>query len=439
MAQVLEIPCNPEAEQSVLGAVLLRPDVLDEVAEVLPEPEFFYRSNHRKIWQAVLDLYRRQEPVDVVTLTDLLLKRGQLEQVGGAVFLAGLSEQVGTAANAVWYARLVRNLADLRRFQATLKRLLDASRNGLEDVAGFLAAAEAEIYRAVHREARGDPEPVGEILRACLAQMAQQRRDSLPPGIQTGFYDLDYRIGGLEPHNLYVLAARPGMGKTALGLNIALNVARSGQPVLFLSLETSKAQLARRLLADLAGLDHQAVRDGCPDDTDWAKVQKSCGLELPLYLDDQGALTHLEVRARARRAAARWSVQLLVVDYLQLISAPEAKSREQEVAAISRSLKALAKELELPVLVLAQLNRACEVRTDKRPVLSDLRESGAIEQEADVVAFIYRDDYYRANSPDKGIAEILIRKNRHGATGTVKLLFHERTVSFRNLEREVPF
>ncbi|MBW1992562.1 MAG: replicative DNA helicase [Deltaproteobacteria bacterium] len=433
---------SPEAEQSVLGAVFLRPAVLDEVVEVL-KPEDFYRPAHGLIFQAMLDLWGRQEPVDTVTVTDLLKRRRQLTQAGGPFFLASLGDQVGTAANAGHYARLVRDLSRVRRFRETLLKLADKAVNGLEDAGAFLDEAEAEIYRAVHRDdgGRGQPVPVGQVAREVLAQLEAQRRDSLPPGLQTGFFDLDARIGGLEPGNLYVVAARPGMGKTALALNIAVNVARSGQPVLFLSLETGNSQLTQRLLAALFNLSHQHLRDGQIDEREWERlVRLAEKLDLPLYLDDQSAMTHLEVRARSRRAAAKWGIRLLVVDYLQLVSAPEAKSREQEVAAISRSFKALAKELDVPVLVLSQLNRACEARQDKRPVLSDLRESGAIEQDSDVVAFLYRDDYYREDSPDRGVAELLVRKNRHGPTGTVKLQFEAELVTFRNLAREeVPF
>jgi replicative DNA helicase len=356
-----------ETEQSVLGAVFNRSAVLDEVVDLVA-PEDFYRLAHQTIYRAMLDLYQRREPVDLVTVTRLLRERGRLEEAGGPAFLAGLSE-AGISAHGPHYARIVQDKARLRRFVGALRVAANTACQGVEDVETYINQAEADIYRAAHMEAgKGQPVPFAQAVQEAMQQIEAQRRDNLPPGLSTGLVDLDACLGGLEPGNLYVLAARPGMGKTALALKIALNVGQFGTPGLFLSLETSRAQLARRALANLTGLDHQALRDGQLEEEAWQRLTRSVEQlrDLPLYLDDQSSMTHLEVRARARRVAARWGVRLLVVDYLQLVSAPEAKSREQEVAAISRSFKALAKELDLPVVVLSQLNRTCDSSSTAR-------------------------------------------------------------------------
>jgi replicative DNA helicase len=444
-------PANPEAEQSVLGAILVRPEVLDRIADLIA-PEDFYREAHGRIYRAMVDLYGRGEPVDLVTVTALLKERGHLEGVGGPVFLAGLSEQVGFATNAEYYAHLVHDKAILRRLLDCTQEIASACLAPVENVDEFLDEAEHKIFQVAEAKVRPGFSPLSILVDNEIATLEAiwGRKDGSLTGVTSGFTDLDNYTAGFQASDLIILAARPSMGKTALALNIAFNAAYGrrgggGQPiapvaVAFFSLEMSKEQLVRRLLSSEGRVDASQIRRAAfLTGQEWTRLQEAAGvlLDCPIYIDDTPAATVLDIRAKSRRLKADGKLGLIILDYLQLMQGrTEAPSREQQISEISRSLKALAKELAVPVMALSQLSREPEKRERKRPQLSDLRESGAIEQDADVVMFIYRDEVYRKDSPDKGIAEVIIGKQRNGPIGMVKLAFRDKFTRFDDLERE---
>lgn len=435
-------PANPEAEQSVLGAIILRPQVMDLVADVLT-PQDFYRQAHRQIYQVMIDLYNRHEPVDLVSVNNLLKERGQLEEVGGPLFLSGLSEHVGIAANADHYARLVHDKAVLRRLLECSQEIAGACLAPQEDVADFLDWAEHRIFEVAEAKIRQGFQPIEGLVNKEIATLEAiwGRKDSAITGVSSGFVDLDNFTAGFQPSDLIILAARPSMGKTALALNIAFNAAyKPRTSVAFFSLEMSREQLVRRLLSSIGEVDASQIRRAAFLTTqEWAHLQEAAGylIDCPIYIDDTPAASVLEIRAKCRRLKAEGKLGLVVIDYLQLMRGRgDAPSREQEISEISRSLKALAKELAVPVIALSQLNRRVEERPNKRPQLADLRESGAIEQDADVILFIYRDEVYREDSPDKGVAEVIIGKQRNGPTGKVRLSFRDKYTRFDTLEKE---
>ncbi len=434
-------PANPEAEQSVLGAILVRPEVMDRVADLLT-PKDFYRQAHSRIYQAILDLYNRHEPVDLVSVTALLKERGHLEGVGGPVFLAGLSEQVGFAANADYYARLVHDKAVLRRLLDCSQEIAGACLAPVENVDEFLDWAEHQVFQIAETKVRQGFQPLGSLVEKEIATLEAiwHREAGRITGVPSGFKDLDNLTAGFQKSDLIIIAARPSMGKTALALNIAFHAAYEAQvPVAFFSLEMSKEQLVRRLLSSEGHIDASNLRRAFLTDAEWRGIQEAAGklMDAPIYIDDTPAATVLEIRGKSRRLKAEGKLGLVVVDYLQLMRGRgNAPSREQEISEISRSLKALAKELAVPVMALSQLSRKTEEREKKRPQLADLRESGAIEQDADVVIFIYRDEVYREDSPDKGTAEVTIGKQRNGPTGKLKLAFRDKFTRFDNLARE---
>jgi len=434
-------PANLEAEQSVLGAVLLRAQALDQVADLLT-PEDFYRPSHGYIFQAMLDLANRGEPVDLVTVTALLKERGRLDEVGGPVFLANLSEHVGTAANAGHYARLVHEKSVVRRLLARSQEIAQACLAPVEEVDQFLDWAEAEIFKVADSKIRPGFKPLGTLVEKEVATLEAiwHREQGRITGVPSGFPDLDNLTAGFQKGDLIIIAARPSMGKTALALNIAFNAAYGAQlPVAFFSLEMSKEQLVRRLLSSEGEIDASRLRRAFLGPDDWQKLQEAASLlmDCPIFIDDSPAMTVLEVRAKARRLRAEKKLELAVVDYLQLMRGQtDAPSREQEISYISRSLKALAKELNVPVIALSQLSRKVEDRPKKEPQLADLRESGAIEQDADVILFIYRDEVYNDNSPEKGQARILLKKQRNGPTGEFRLAFRGLYTRFDSFEAE---
>ncbi len=438
-------PAHLEAEQSVLGAILLRPSVLDQVADIL-HPLDFYREAHGKIYQAIIDLYNRHDPVDLQTVVILLQERGQLESVGGPVFLSGLSEHVGTAANADYYARVVHDKAILRRLRDCCQEIEEACLKPIEEVEEFLDRAENKVYQVAESKIRLGFQSIEGLVNKEIATLEEiwGRKDGALTGVSSGFIDLDNLTAGFQASDLIVIAARPSMGKTALALNIAFNAAyKAGKPVGFFSLEMSKEQLVRRLLSSVGQVDASQIRRASFLSSDeWRKLQEAAGelLDCPLYVDDSPAATVLEIRAKSRRLRAEGKLELAIIDYLQLMRGRgEARSREQEISEISRSLKALAKELNIPVIALSQLSREPEKRERKRPQLADLRESGAIEQDADVVIFIYRDEMYNPNSADKGVAEVIVAKQRNGPTDTLKLSFRTKFTRFDNLaQKEEP-
>lgn len=437
-------PANLEAEQSVLGAILLQGEALDRIVDIL-RPEDFYREAHGRIFQAMMDLYRRREPVDLTSVTARLYDQQLLEEVGGPVFLASLSEHVGSAANVDYYAKIVHDKAILRRLIRRAEEIASSCFTPVEDVSELLDWAERRIFEIAEATLRPGFHAVGKLVEGEIATLeAILNRGEEITGVPSGFRDLDKWTAGFQPSDLIIIAARPSMGKTALGLNIAYNAATSHKrvPVAIFSLEMSKEQLVRRLLSSVGLVDASHLRRAFLPQHDWHNLTEAASqlMDCPIVIDDTPAATALEVRAKCRRLKSEGKLGLVIIDYLQLMRGrSEAASREQEISEISRSLKALAKELQVPVIALSQLNRRVEERPNKRPQLADLRESGAIEQDSDVVLFIYRDELYREDSPDKGTAEISIGKQRNGPAGKkFKLAYRDKFTRFDDLAEEEP-
>jgi replicative DNA helicase len=438
-------PHSIEAEESVIGGILLDNNALDRAIELI-HPEDFYREAHRKIMRAVLDLSERHEPVDLVTLADMLRSKQELQDVGGAAYLAELAERVPTAANVAHYARIVKDKAILR---ALIQTAGEISMRGYEapgDVEGFLDEAEHRIFALAERKTRPSFFRLKDVVVESMKAVEQlYERQQLVTGVPTGFTDLDKKTAGLQPSDLIIVAGRPSMGKTAFALNIAQHAAlEAGTGVAVFSLEMSKEQLVFRMLCSEARVDQSKVRAGYAANKDYPKLALAADRlsEAPIYIDDTPALGILELRAKSRRLKRDRDANLglVIVDYLQLMKGIESDSREQEISSISRSLKALAKEIGVPVIALSQLNRQVESRTEKKPVMADLRESGAIEQDADVIMFLYREWVYNPKTADERSAEVIIGKQRNGPTGTVPLTFFSEYTRFENrAEDEVSF
>ena len=436
-------PQNLEAEASVLGGILLENDAINRVLEMLT-PDDFYRESHRKIFRAMMELSDRNEPVDIITLSEVLKARGDIEAVGGTAYLTSLNDLVPTAANIAYYARIVREKAILRHLITAATQIATRGFDEQENVDEFLDAAEKVIFDIAEKKIQSSFVAVGDMIKDTLKTVEKlYERKELVTGVPTGFKDLDKLTAGLQPSELIVVAGRPSMGKTALSLNIASHAALSaGIGVAVFSLEMAREQLVLRMLCSEARVDNSKVRAGYLGERDFPKLANAAGRlhEAFIFIDDTPAISVLELRAKARRLIKdrEKKVGLIVVDYLQLMRGMGgASNREQEISEISRSLKALAKELRVPVIGISQLNRRVEDRGDKRPMMADLRESGAIEQDADVIAFIYRDEVYNPKSQDKGIAEVIIAKQRNGPIGTVRLAFLNEFTRFEDLaERE---
>ncbi|MGI5840419.1 MAG: replicative DNA helicase [bacterium] len=443
MSQLLERipPQNLEAEQSVLGAMLIEAEAIPKVMEILRSDDF-YREAHSNILQAMARLFERGEAVDLVTVTEELRQQGQLENAGGAVYLASLANAVPTAANVEYYARIVEEKSVLRKLINTATAIVASGFEGKDDVEYLLDLAEQQIFGLAQRRSLKSYASIKTVLMETFERIEHlYNNKGGVTGVPTGFKDLDMLTSGLQPSELIVVAARPSMGKTVLCLNIARNVAVGNKiPVALFSLEMSRDQLAQRLLCADAGVDGQRLRTGYLTEADWPKLSTALGRlsEAPIFIDDTPGATAIEIRAKARRIKAEHGLGLIIIDYLQLMNGNRrSENRQQEISEISRSLKALARELNVPVVALSQLSRAVEQRQDRHPMLSDLRESGAIEQDADVVAFIYRDEYYNAETEKKGIAELIISKQRNGPTGQVELFFRKELSRFDNLERHI--
>jgi len=435
-------PQNIEAEESIISAILIDNNTLLDVIDILA-PEDFYRTAHQKIYAAITDLFDKTEPIDLVTLANRLKEKGQLEEIGSASYLARLVDTVPLAVNAPHYAKIVHDKASLRRLieksNAIVKRCFE-ERGNADDVIDF---AESAIFEITENKSQQAFSPLSKLILGNIETLEEnQGNRSLVTGVPTGFRHLDNLTSGLQNADLIILAARPSMGKTALALNMARNAAVDASiPVAIFSLEMSKEQLSLRMLCSEARIDSSRLRGGFFSMEDWHRLTDAAGIlsEAPIYIDDSASLTAMEIRAKARRLKMDKNIGLIIIDYLQLMQGrASAERRDLEISEISRSLKALAKELELPVLALSQLNRMLEQRTDKRPRLSDLRESGALEQDADVVAFIYRDEVYNKeeDNPRRGIAEILLSKQRNGPTGDVDLTFLNAFTRFENLVSE---
>ena len=434
-------PQNIEAEQSVLGGILLDNQGLNAVLEVITGRDF-YSEAHRRIFEAMINLSERGEPVDLITLSSILKDRTQLDKAGGAAYLAGLVDNVPSAANIVHYAKIVKEKAILRGLINTATEILGKTYAPGADVDTVLDEAEQAIFEISEKKIRPAFFPIKDIVKDSFRTIEDlYARKELITGVPTGFEKVDDLTSGLQDSDLIIIAGRPSMGKTAFALNIAEFVGiHRGLPVCLFSLEMAKEQIAMRMLAATAKVDSQRIRKGFLGETDWPKLTTAAGIlsEAPIFIDDTAAITVLEMKAKARRLKAEHGLGLVIIDYLQLMRSSAAKdSREQEISEISRSLKALAKELSVPVIALSQLNRKVEDRTNRRPQMADLRESGAIEQDADVIAFIYRDEVYNKaeDNPEKGMAEVIIAKQRNGPIGTVKLAFLEKFTSFENLAR----
>jgi len=429
-------PHQNEAEQSVLGGILQDNDTLSAALEILQGDEF-YREAHRAIFRAVLELFERNEPVDLVTVADLLAERNALEKAGGPVYLASLVDSVPTATNVGAYARIVHGKAVLRRLIQGANEVLSLCYDRGKKLEEVLDHAERIIFSVTGHQLRTRYSPIQEVVKANIRIIEEfQGSRKMLTGIPSGYTGLDQLTAGFQKSDLIILAARPSMGKTALALSVARNVALDhGVPVGFFSLEMSKEQLAMRLMCAEGRVDSNKIRTGFLSQQDCISLVSAAGhfMDAPIFIDDTPALTTMELRAKARRMMSEQGLGLVVVDYLQLMQSKGAESREKEISEISRSLKSLAKELGVPVMALSQLNRKVEERHDKRPQLSDLRESGSLEQDSDVVMCIYRDEVYNANTDDKGVAEILVRKQRNGPTGEVRLSYLGAYTRFENL------
>ena len=436
-------PHSLEAEVSVLGSCLISKDAVVVALELL-KPDDFYRNAHRVVFEAVQALAGASEPVDAVTVTEWLSRHGRLDDVGGAAALYDLTDQVPTAANASYYARIVRDRSLLRNLIEAGGKVTQLGYEPTDDALAAVDRAETIVYELSQAGGASELQPLNELLTESFENLERLSKErSEVTGLATGFDDLDRLTAGLQKQNLVIIAARPSMGKSGLALGIAEYVAiDTRKPVLLFSLEMSKTEIVNRMLSSQARIDSGRLRTGRLDDPHWRALGEALGRmnDAPLYIDDTPSITMLEIRAKARRLDQRMKsvggLSLIVVDYLQLMSSNRrTDNRVQEVAEFSRGLKMLAKELDVPVVALSQLSRQPEARTDKRPMLSDLRESGSIEQDADIVGFIYRDEVYDSESPDKGTAELIIAKHRNGAVGKVQLAFLGHYAKFANLSR----
>jgi replicative DNA helicase len=436
-------PHSIEAEESILSSILIDNDTLLDIIEIL-SPEDFYKSAHQKIFNAITELFSKNEPVDLVTLTNILRNNGRLAEIGGATFLASLVDSVPIAVNARYYAKIIHDKASIRRLigkaNAVVKRCFEAQ-GDVDDIIDF---AESSIFEISENKVKPAFYPLSQIIERNIDALEErQGNKALLTGVATGFTQLDNLTSGLQPSDLIILAARPSMGKTALALNMIRNAAVDANvPSAIFSLEMSKEQLSMRMLCAEARIDSARLRSGFFSREDWVKLTDAAGVlsDAPIFIDDSPDISAMEIRAKARRLKMDKNLGLIVIDYLQLMKGRlSAERRDLEISEISRSLKALAKELELPVVALSQLNRKLEERSDKRPQLSDLRESGALEQDADVVAFIYRDEVYNKdeNNPNKGKAEVILSKQRNGPIGMAPLVFLNSYTRFENPAAEI--
>lgn len=430
-------PHNQEAEQAVLGAILIEPSVLVTVLEQI-RPEDFYRQAHQRLLQVIVDLNEQGEPIDLVTLTSELSDRKLLDEVGGVSYLTELAESVPTAANVEYYSRIVEEKAILRRLIRTATEIATSGYSGGDEVANVIDSAEKKILEISQRRIRQGFIPIREVLMETFERIESLHYNKGKlTGVPSGYTDLDRMTSGFQKSDLIILAARPSMGKTAFSLNLAQNVAvRAGLPVAIFNLEMSAPQLVQRMLAAEGNIDAQAFRTGELAEEDWEKLTMAISSlsEAPIFIDDTPGISVFEIRSKLRRLQAEHSLGMVLIDYLQLIEGKGRDSRQQEISEISRSLKLLARELNVPVIALSQLSRAVEQRQDKRPMLSDLRESGSIEQDADIVSFLYRDDYYNEDSEKKNIIEVILAKHRNGPVGKVELLFLKNYNKFLSLD-----
>ena len=437
-------PQSIEAEQSVIGGLMLDKNAWDKIGDLVSE-EDFYRRDHKLIFRAIASMSTRGDPCDVVTLSEWLNGQGLLEDAGGLAYLGTLAKNTPSSANIKAYANIVRERSVLRQLITVGNEISNSAyQTEGRTTEELLDGAEREVFRIAEQGARGKKTiiPIRDLLTKAVDRIETLfQQDNPITGVPTGWTDFDEKTSGLQKSDLIIVAGRPSMGKTSFAMNIAENAAiKSGLPTAIFSMEMPGEQLALRMFSSLGRIDQHKVRTGKLDDDDWPRLTSAVSLlaEAPMFIDDTPALSPNELRARARRIKREHGLGLIVIDYLQLMQVHgTSENRTNEISEISRSLKALAKELEVPVVALSQLNRSLEQRPNKRPVMSDLRESGAIEQDADVIAFIYRDEVYNEDSPDKGVAEIIIGKQRNGPIGTTRLTFIGQYTRFENYIHDI--
>lgn len=435
-------PHNIEAEQAVLGSIFLEKEALVTVSEILT-PEDFYRTSHKKIYEVMVRIGEAGDPVDLITVTSELKNRKWIDEVGGIPYLSDLASSVPTAANVDYYAEIVAEKAVLRRLIRTATEIATSGFQGIDPVENILSDAERSILEISQKGSRGGFLRISDVLMETynrLENLSKHRGEVT--GVPSGFVDLDKMTAGFQRSDLIIVAARPAVGKTAFALNIAQNVAvRAQKPVAIFNLEMSAGQLVSRMLCAESNVDANRLRTGDLQEDDWEKLIMGMGslADIPIFIDDTPGITINEIRSKLRRLhAEQGGLGMVLIDYLQLITGRKgggSENRQQEISEISRQLKILARELHVPVIALSQLSRAVEQRQDKRPMLSDIRESGSIEQDADIVAFLYRDDYYNPESEDKNLIEIIIAKHRNGPVGKVKLAFLKEYNKFVNIAR----
>ena len=432
-------PQNIEAEQSVLGGILIENEAINKVMEILSADDF-YRDAHRKIFNALINLSERDEPADLITLTNELRKINQLDSVGGASYVTSLIDSVPTAANIEYYAKIVKEKAILRKLIQTSTEIITQSYQDRGDVEEFLDEAERAFFQISENRVKPSFYPIRYIVKESFKTIEKLfEKKELVTGVPSGFKDLDQRTAGFQRSDLIIVAGRPSMGKTAFCLNLAQYAAIEKRiPVAIFSLEMSKEQLVIRMLCSEAHVEGTRLRTGFLNESDWPRLTLAAGnlSDAPIFIDDTAALSVLELRAKARRLNAEHGLGLLIIDYLQLMKGrSRVESRQQEISEISRSLKALAKEINIPVIAVSQLSRRTEERQGMRPQLSDLRESGAIEQDADLILFIYRDEVYNRaeDNPNRGKAEVIIGKQRNGPIGKIELAFLDKYTTFKEL------
>lgn len=433
-------PHDIEAEQAILGCMLTDRDSVIAAIEVLKE-DAFYREDNKAIYAAILSLYSKNEPIDIITVKAELIETGSFERVGGLEYLASLPERVPTTANVDKYIKIVDEKAMLRNLISSANELVALGYDETEDVDRIMDMAEKKIFDLAQKKNTKGYSALKDVLVETFAKLEElYNQKGQLSGTPTGFSDYDLKTSGLHDSDLIIVAARPAMGKSAFAINIATNVAvQAKKGVAIFNLEMSKDQVGNRILCCEALVDSNKVRTGQLEDDDWVKLASTLTRlsEAPIYIDDTAGISIMEIRAKCRKLKIEKDIGLIVIDYLQLIQGSGKKnaSREQEISEISRSLKILAKELQVPVIALSQLSRSVEKRDDKRPMLSDLRESGAIEQDADQVIFLYRDDYYNEDSEKKNVAEVILAKHRGGSTGTIDLAWLPSYTKFANLEK----
>ena len=434
-------PQDLDAEEAVLGAMMINDQAVLTASEIISDPGEFYREAHGTVYRAILALLARSEPIDAVTVSDELERMGALEQVGGRGFIFGLSSSVTVAANVKSHAQIVRDLSLLRRVAAAGLEIAELGYGRQGDVRDILDRAESAIFDVAQSRTTSDIVPIGGLLGDEVERISAATEQRGLTGASSGLRDLDKITSGFQNSNLIILAARPAMGKTSLALGIARHLGVSARvPVVVFSLEMSRGEIAQRFIATEARVDSTRMRSGDVRDEDWMRIQDACNRlsDAPIYVDDTAGINLMEIRSKARRLKMKEpDLGLVMIDYLQLMSSgSNEENRVQEISQISRQLKVLARDLDVPVIALSQLSRGVESRTDKRPLLSDLRESGSIEQDADVVMFIYRDDYYNKETSEKpGTAELIVAKHRNGAVGTVDLAFMPHYTTFADLAR----